>query len=124
MTKSMTAREKAEAARNKKKGQGDSKISSFDNSSSQSPEKGRKWVGGKVNKKDLESLDYSKKFNKSQEGQGDEMQRVNKEYFEEGDDLDIDFEFVSSEDEDGKVFPLKILIFLSEQKVEKKLYLV
>jgi hypothetical protein len=30
------------------------------------------------------------------------MQRVNQEYFEEGDDLDIDFEFVSSEDEDGK----------------------
>jgi hypothetical protein len=70
ITKSMTAREKAEAARNKKKGQGDSKISNFENSGSQSPEKGRKWVGGKINKKDLDSLDFSKRLNKGQDQPG------------------------------------------------------
>ena len=68
LSKSMTAREKAEAARNKKKGlgQGDGKISGFENSSSQSPDKGRKWVGGKINKKDLDSLDFSKRLGKNQ----------------------------------------------------------
>lgn len=56
----------------------------------------------------MDSLDFSRKFRERQakkNGGADkeepEVANVHSEYFEEGDDLDLDFEIVSSDEEDG-----------------------
>jgi hypothetical protein len=62
----------------------------------------------------MNNLDFSRRLkDKKNNGQENDTQeqKTNLEYFEEGDDLNLDFEFVSSDDEDSKAFStIKFLI--------------
>jgi len=100
--KKLTAKEKLELRKRQKKSNkdGDSKS----NNSSFSPNKKQRDWGGpaKVTKESLDALDMSAKIRAKHGGKiiKDESERLKKEFFDEGDEINLDFEVVSEDEED------------------------